>query len=439
MQRTQKSKAAASIDYLHLASRDKSNPVYSADFLTLPALREVEESTPVKYPKLPQTDNDRSTQSNTDPGKIRQPSVQPMKSPGGTSTFSGTTFRISGFGHDLSATSAEDMTDALPDLFHASNKILDLVMPEELSESSVQIKKDQHSDLKSKQTRHLRRLVPNFQAQRELYGGDRFIDVPATVRAVLGVSKANDVRPGPWRVDPVFYHANLASLITALVAQSREDDEQLMNRLDETFPQAFVRVFVDDVTVDKVADGSALLRQSFELALEIRSRFFIDSARRLLNHSEFDPDELLRQVFYTERDRLKGWNVAGLRSDDINRNEGFRMSVINRLDQLRETFSEKTSPVDLDHLDRAVPYIRLSTVLLQWSRLRLREIEMQLQGVNGVAGILRAVQTAMRGEPSPLDTVDDNVSRGDEFVLERERPSPLESTRLRFMAPKSPK
>ncbi|KAL9009190.1 MAG: hypothetical protein Q9173_005757, partial [Seirophora scorigena] len=387
----------------------------------LQALREVEESTPLKYPKLPQTDNDHSAQSNTGPGKIRQPSAQPTKSPGGTSTFSGTTARISGSGHDLSATRAEDMIDALPDLFHASNKILDLVMPEELSESSVQIIKDQHSDLKSKQTRHLRRFVPNFQAQREVYGGDRFIDVPATVRAVLGVSKVNDVRPGPWRVDPVLYHANLASLITALVAQNGEDDEQLMNRLDEAFPQAFVRFFVDDVTVDKVADGSALLRQSFELALEIRSRFFIDSARRLLNDSGLDPDELLGQVFYTERDMLKGWNVAGLRSDDINRNEGFRMSIINRLDQLREAFSEEIRPVDLDHLDQAVPYIRLSTVLLQWSRLRLREIGLQMQGFNGVAGILRAVQTTMRGEPSPLDTMGNNVSRGKEVVLEHLR------------------
>ncbi|KAL8649034.1 MAG: hypothetical protein Q9210_004636 [Variospora velana] len=404
----------------------------------LQALPELEESTPIKYPKLPGSGNDGSTKSNTAPGIIRRPIARPTKSPEGTSNFSGTTARISGSGHDLSVISAEDMTDALPDLCVASNKILDLLLPENISESSVQIIKDQHSDVKSKQTRQLRRLVPNFQAQREVYGGDRFIDVPAAVRAIAGVSRANDVRLGPWRVDPVLYQANLASLITALVAQSGEDNEQLIIGLDEAFPQPFVHRFVKETPVTEVADGSALLKQTFELALEIRSRFFINSARRLLNESGFDPDELLTQVFYTEQDRLKGWNVAGLASDHGHRNVGFRTSIINRLDQLRATFSEEVPPIDLEELDKAFPYARLSRLLVQWSQLRLQEIKTQLQDVDGVAGIIRAIQTAKQGHEPLQDTLDDNMLRDNEAVLEHERSTPLGSEQLRITALKSP-
>ncbi|KAL8987041.1 MAG: hypothetical protein Q9177_003720 [Variospora cf. flavescens] len=409
------------------------------NYPALVALPELEESTPIKYPELPDSANDGSTKSNTAPGIGRRPNAQLAKSPGGTSNFSGTTARISGSGHDFSVISAEDMTDALPELCVASNKILDLLMPENISESSVQIIKDQHSDMKSKQTRQLRRLVPNFQAQREVYGGDRFIDVPAAVRAIIGVSRVNDVRLGPWRVDPVLYQANLASLITALVAQSGEDKEQLIDGLDKAFPQPFVHRFIKDTPVTEVADGSALLKQTFELALEIRSLFFINSARRLLNESGFDPDELLTQVFYTEQDRLKGWNVAGLGSDHVHRNVGFRASIINRLDQLRATFSEEVSPVDLEELDKAFPYARLSMLLVQWSQLRLREIKTQLHDVDGVAGLIRAIQTANRGYEPSQDTLNNHMPNDNEVVLEDERPTPLGFEQLRITAPKSPR
>lgn len=308
------------------------------------------------------------------------------------------------------------MTDALEELSHASNKILDLFIPQEVTEASIQRVKKQLSNLKSKETKQFQRYTPNFQAQREIYGGDRFIDVPATVRAILGVSKLDNVRPGPWRMDPILYQANLANLLMASVAQDGEDVERVTGELDKVFPSPFVQVLVDSTTVEDVANGSALLRQSFRIALEIRTRYFIDSAKRLLNQSGFDPDELLTQIFYKDESKLKGWNVAGLRSEDINSNKDFKTLIIDRLAQLRETFSETEDPsIDLGSLEEAFSQVRLTTAVTWWSQSRLQEIKVQMNNVEGAAGILRAIQSTANGDDRlPLGTMDQDLSRGKE-------------------------
>ncbi|KAL8760789.1 MAG: hypothetical protein Q9184_003048 [Pyrenodesmia sp. 2 TL-2023] len=405
----------------------RGKPIRNNDPAILQVLPEVDENAPVTYPHSPHKSPEIVEQAQTSIIANRRRSHQPPRSPGGASTFSGTTARISGSVRRLSGSRPEDMMDALEDLSKASKKILDPLIPAQVTEASIQRLKEHLSEMKSKEARQLQRNTPDFQAQREVYGGERFVNAPDIVRVILGASKLDDVHLGPWRMDPVLYQANLASLITALIAHGGEDAESVQSELVKSFPRPFLERFVPITKVEGAADASALLWETLRLGIEIRTRSFIDSAKQFVNEPGFDPDELLTQVFYRNGRKLRGWNVAGLRSEDIDGNKDFKTLIINRLDQLRETFSEIEEPIiDFEVLENAFSHARVTTAVVRWIQLRLREIQNQLQSVKGVAGIVQAIKSAKGDDRLSLGAIDGDLPRGNNahgVVLNYERPS----------------
>lgn len=321
------------------------------------------------------------------------------------------------------------MVDALEDLFDASNKVLGLLLPSEVSRTSVQGIEERSLDSKSKETRQLQRYNPNFQAQRVVYGDDRFINVPVIVRAILDVSKVEEIPPGPWRMDPILYRANLATLTTSLMTHNREGGEGTWHELNKLFPRPFLQKFVANNALGDFADGSALFVETFELAVDMRTRSFIESAKRLVSQEGFDPDALLEQVFYKDSNTLNGWSVDGLRFEDVNHNKDFRSAIVARLNQLRETFSETEAPfIDLERLEKLFPHARLTTALTQWSQARLGEIELQLQILGATGGIIQAIRSTSRESGKiPLRMMEDDFSYGSSAygaVLNHQPPNP---------------
>ncbi|KAL8826974.1 MAG: hypothetical protein Q9170_007201 [Blastenia crenularia] len=362
------------------------------DCFTVAELSEIEENSQIGYPTLP-------LRGATDAEQARDPvqrNGEHTKSPDGASTFSGTTARISGAAQELPASGLEDMIDALEDLSNASNKVLDLLMPREISEASVEELKGRLLDLKSKESKQLQRRSPNFQAQRAVYGDDRFINVPVTVRVILDVPKVENARPGPWRMDPILYQTNIVNFLTSLMTSSGNNLEHTTNTLDVIFPKPFLGKFVTEIR--EIAEGSALLPTTLALALEIRTRYFVNSAKQYIDEPSFDPDALLQRVFYRDNDALNGWNVEGLRSDDVDRSRVLKTTIINRLDQLRRTFSESEAPfIDLGVLEKDFSQARLMTAIIAWCQSRLQEIEQQLQSSGGVVGVVQAIRNVVAG------------------------------------------
>ncbi|KAL8943378.1 MAG: hypothetical protein Q9216_001087 [Gyalolechia sp. 2 TL-2023] len=378
-------------------------------------LPEIEENSQIDHSKPPQSRNTTVKQSLD---STRRQSGRFPRSPDGASTFSGTTARISGSGEELLGGSTEEMVDVLEDLFDVSNKVLGLLVPSKISQASVQGVKERLLDLKSKETRQLQRYTPYFQAQRVVYGDDRLINVPAVVRTVLDISRAEKVPPGPWRIDPILYRANLASLAISLMTQNREGEAHLWHELNKLFPRPFLQRLVANNSLADLTDSSTLLLETFQIGVDIRTRDFIESAKRLVNEEGFDPDALLEQVFYKDNNTLNGWGADGLKFDDINHNREFRSFVIARLDQLRDTFSQTEAPfIDLEGLEEMFPHARVLTTLFQWSQLRLQEIELQLQKLGGANGIVQAIQTVRStsgaGGLIPLRTMQVNMSLGE--------------------------
>lgn len=366
-----------------------------ADYSIPIDLTEINESPNILYPELPQDSHDEKVGAKN-PDTARRDSGQTINSTGRVSGFSGTTVRTSRSGQELSREIAEDMIYNLDDLSDASDKILRLLLSGEISETSVRDIMARFSESKSRETKQLERYSSTFQAHRDVYGGALFIDVPATVRNMLGLPNQESLQPGPWRIDAVLYKANLAAIVRGLMAQTHEDVEKSIETLDRDFPRPFVQRFVDKTILGDTADGSALLMDAFGLALDIRTRSFIENARRLIDAPNFDPDSIVQQVFYNGGNMLTGWNVVGMRSQDLLKNPELRNTIINRLDQLRQTFSETESPyIDLDSLDRSFPGSQLLARLARWSQLRLDEIALQLKRLGGANSIADALKSAL--------------------------------------------
>lgn len=291
---------------------------------------------------------------------------------------------------------AEEMIYNLDDLSDSSDKILRLLLSNEISETSIRDIMARFSDPKSRETRQLERYNSAFRDYRDVYGGVFFIDVPDAVRNMLGLPKQESLQLGPWRIDPVLYKANLTATVRILMAQKQEDVEKSIETLDRDFPRPFFQRFVDKTVVADTADASALLMDAFGLALDIRTRSFIETSRRLVDAPNFDPDSIVRQIFYNGGNMLVGWNAVGMRSQDLLKNPELRDAILNRLDQLRQTFSETESPyIDLDSLDRSFPQSRLLARLARWSQLRLEEIAAQLKRLGGAKSIADALERAL--------------------------------------------
>ncbi|KAL8653898.1 MAG: hypothetical protein Q9226_003653 [Calogaya cf. arnoldii] len=387
----------------------------------LASLTEIDESPNVRYPELPQDSHDEEG-ADGNPDTVRRESGQTIKSTGRVSGFSGTTFRTSRSSQELSKEVAEEMTYNLEDLSDASDKILRLLLSNAVSESSIRDMMAKFSDSKSRERKQLERYSSTFQSYRDVYGDGLFIDVPVTVRNMLGLPNQESLQPGPWRVDPVLYKANLTAMVKTLVAQTTDGVDKWIETLDRNFPQPFVQKFVGKPMLEDCADGSALLMEAFSLALDIRTRSFIESTRRLIDAPNFDPDSILQQAFYEDGNMLAGWNVVGLRSPDLLKNQELSSAIINRLDQLRQTFSETESPyIDLDSLDRIFPPSQVLARLSRWCQLRLDEIASQLKRLAGAKGAADALQTV-------LSRHDRNQLHGISGLDARAIPRPLPDT-----------
>ncbi|KAL8807421.1 MAG: hypothetical protein Q9182_000760 [Xanthomendoza sp. 2 TL-2023] len=362
------------------------------------SLPKINETLDITYPQLSQNDAVAEEAVERAIDTARRHSSQTIRSAVRTSGFSGTTVRTSQSGQELSSASADDMIDTLEELSNASDKILGLLVPQDWPKHSIQDIKTRCSNTKTRESKQLERHDLNFRLYRDVYGDARFIDVPRAIQTALDLPKNESLPRGQWRMDPVLYKANLTALVKAVMVQDSDGIGKLFDDLDQDFPRPFLQRFVPKASVKEAADGSALLMGTFTLALEIRTRAFIESAKRLVNLPRFDPDSVLDQLFYQDGNALAGSNVIGMRSEDLAKSPELRNLIIARLDRLRQTFSQTEAPyVDLHSLEIDFPQNQLLIHLSRWSQLRLQEISSQLGHLKGASGIADALQKFLHG------------------------------------------
>ena len=288
---------------------------------------------------------------------------------------------------------AEDMVEALGDLSDASEKILSLLIPGQVSQLSIANVRKPLSDANSMETKKLGRLGNAFQAHSNIYGGVGFISVLPVLKATFNVPKRRDLPLGRMRMDPILYKANLVTLSMKLLAQNDERVNQTVEELDKVFPGPFLHRFVRRAELDENADSSSLSVETFQLGLDIRTNCFIAIAKQHVNQPNFDPDSVLQQVFYSGGGMLNGWDAFGLRTEDLS-NE-FQKKILSRLDSIRRSFSQEAPYIHFQTLTDQFSLAQLATAVVEWGQQRLLEVNSQIYTAGGPDGVIRAVQNGV--------------------------------------------
>ena len=355
-----------------------------------------------------------------------QPTAQATKSPGGASAFSGTTARTSLSNQALSESSPEEMLDALPDLADAASKLLNFLVPEEVTRESVADIVAQVVAKGSRANKNLARLASMLRAQRDIYGGDSYINCQATMKAFFGTREFSNNSTGLWRPDALLQKANLATLASITYAQfSHGPDDHMLEELEQVFPIRFLQGFA---TSGITVGNSLLLGETFLVAIEVRTQYAIGALARNALQRNFDFDDILHQVFYKSRKSLEGWASMGIRSEDLT-NEA-QKAILLRLEDLRQAFTDSAvDPAEgIDRLKATYPWSSCSYLLIEWLSQRLNEIEVQIDSRGGANGIHQALSKELQSQIS-AEAVEGNRD-GDDPQLELTYEPPLETSRV---------
>ena len=327
------------------------------------------------------------------------PSMDREFSPASTAAMSGVTSFAT---QELAEMRPDVMIDALLDLDEATNKILTFVSA--LSQDEVSSFLAELEDPEARVTAKLIRYRENLRLQKQPFGREPYINLSIVLRGILGVPHDQGVGSGAWRPDNIFYKANMAILIYSLLSSDEKFMGSMLEKLDLDFPVPF---FSSLGQIGKPGE-SRLLSETLDLAIDLRTQFCIHLLQNQFGHQNFDPDIVVRDVFYenlgTDPVILKGWSLNTLTMNDKEKREVYR-----RMQLLRESFGADTQTVDIDRLKARFPWSRFISKVISWCKLRLNEIEDSLQSSGG----LQVIQSMVRNEYHRKQTAAQNHPASD--------------------------
>lgn len=346
------------------------------------------------------------------------------------SAISGTTARTSHSAQELADLRADEMLDALPDLADASDKVLNAVVlhkDAEASEASVQARIQLLQGPASTARSKLSRLFPGYREQKAVYGNEIYINMSIALRGMLGVRLPTEVGDGPWRPDDVFYKANLANLVMDVLSLRADVKVPFLEKMERDFPAPFLSRLSNVRQTSYPAGVSTLVKETFEAAFSLRVQLFLLMMNQHIREPNFDPDELLLDVFYLDGGKalLKGWDIDGLRAADLLKQH--QKELVKRLDSIRTHFSQDGSePVaDIEALAARYPWSECVMKLLLWTRLRANEIEAHLASLGGAESLQSALEIELQSRKHKRATLSAEVGADTGFITLEYQPSEM--------------
>lgn len=244
-----------------------------------------------------------------------------------------------------------------------------------------------------------------------------YINIRAVHRALFG--SYNDVGALQSGVNLVLYLANILVLAKQMIGSSRNDKGvwDRLRQLDNLFPSQFMHSLTtqDSLATQKsmIAVGnSVLLKETSDLALEIRTQLAILSLERSASEAEFNPDEALDGIFLhseasqEDQNIIRGWSVPALGGEGTDLPREVQDKIAARFNELRTFLPTDTQSlehgdvVDLEGLSSTFPWEATVLQLLHWVRLRRDEISASIEAVGGATAILANMKKAMAA-PQP--------------------------------------
>ncbi|KAJ6087290.1 hypothetical protein N7467_006204 [Penicillium canescens] len=283
---------------------------------------------------------------------------------------------------------ADEIARQLPHVQQEAINVLGLIIPQDLMPSILAEEAKRLADHTNPNRKRLRRFVEGMK--------DELSDLPLVRqgRTFLDISEFRQ-RLSSAQLEgslPSLYLTNCALLALNMFLPSlgTEDKSQVIQDLDAQFPACFVDRLADGTTVGAVG-ATELKQETFDLALSIRTQFFIMELERRREFRNFDPIAILRQIFCMdlipgEDDNqetptsFRGFNLPDVLQDEDGHlpeslPEKFQQAVYERFGDLRDEIYDD----GVDSLKRLYKLRFFERELARWIQGRDKEIKEDLK------------------------------------------------------------
>lgn len=284
------------------------------------------------------------------------------------------------------------------------------------------------------------------ETQDDTFGSQKYIRPDIILRRLFDVESVHELPQSHWRPDAIFYEANLATFVSELCRMTADVRKlEILTSLDGAFPMPFM----SGTGEPEIIGSSALIGETFELALELRTqlaiKYMADQAPR--NYEEATqyicslfidpPDDAEEHSYDTLGIELnpRGW-------EGLAPTEDISQTLVQRVEELRRPFNEGRNPIAaLREVEMAFPWYRFQTMLLYWAQMRTQEINNEIAQQGGSPAVIDALKRELdrrlhhpdaveedirSGSPDQLAdglTVDQEVHEQDQLNEERPQPS----------------
>ena len=243
----------------------------------------------------------------------------------------------------------------------------------------------------------------------------QYIHIRAIHAALFGPDR--DGAAAQTGLDLLLYQANLAVFAKDMINTDRNDKNMvgILRGLDSLFPALFLPALVIDADAAAPSTGdSALLQETFELALDLRTQLAILYLLQGSADHAFDPIAALEEVFFNpnlenpnEPATVRGWDIFAMGGDGSTLPEAFAQEVEVRVAEIRQDIidgegsQEQRLSIDLESLWARFPWKAVVLRLLGWVRDRNIELEGAIRQCDGAAGISQKIK-AEREHPTAV-------------------------------------
>ncbi|KAF1920946.1 hypothetical protein BDU57DRAFT_30166 [Ampelomyces quisqualis] len=340
------------------------------------------------------------------PAHIQLDEPVEFKSPGAASEMSGTTAMSSFSMVEAEFLESKFLLKHMRKLCDSSREFLDhLAPPNGTMHSDMRnIHEIQKPD--SDFTEEYRDFNDELNVHLKHYKNEEhsYIHVRAIHCALFGANR--DGAASRSGLDIILYLANLLIFAKQMIHSDRNDKDvwNALRQLDNSFPGQFMRSLEAGIKPTTAGD-SAMLKATFDLALDLRTQLAISVLERSSNDADFNPDEVIREVFLraepsqdAETSIIRGWSIEALGGEESALPQQFETFVVERLNTMRQFFPlddeslARGEVIDLETLCANFPWQPTILRLLHWVRLRHEELSMSIDELGGAAAILRNVK-----------------------------------------------
>jgi hypothetical protein len=289
------------------------------------------------------------------------------------------------------------MMETLPDLERAAKNVLDHLVPHSADPVSIVNSAKRLADPNSTQSKRLRHSVSNLAAQAKWFGPQTYIDVKHVSQLLTSALEKRSVQLGKdWSADPILHQANCARFaLEVLLANAGTDSvKRAIKNLEDLFPLPFMND-LSESQHERAIGESSLRKDTFDLALELRTQSLILKLEEDQYKLDFLPEAAIRQHFFDvdafDEDAFDS-SVAPLLGLNIGRFQGsgdfpeqYRDAVCDRYDEILVLISEAgDNSFDIKELKSAYRWQKFVLRAVQWLRKRIQEIAQGLQGQQSV-------------------------------------------------------